>query len=560
MYQLSANIELLFTEAGEDAGDRVRAAAAAGFDAVEMWFSTDKDLDSLAKALADTGVQLTSMIAGPRMGYTFPGTDLAPFHEGLDLAVEHARQLGCPRIVLASGVGFPGMNRQRNLAGDHRHVRRGPRAAPAARASSSSSSRSTPGSTTPARSPTAPRTRSSSPGPIGDDSFGILYDLYHSITQGEDPATELANAAGFVKYVQIADAPGRARARQRRPRLGRPAGRRPGVRLRRPDRARVLPGRRVGEVGRVHPVGRGGRVTPGKIDVLLATGRVTVEHDNEFRSFRHHTTMLTALLESTGRFRVRVLEEFRGIGDELLDRFDVVLVMYEGRDDYHSVAEGFGPTTEQALLRFVRDKGRGIVWFHGSSVQEPDWGWPEEFDRMRGATLSRETGLRPRPQGEVVVRTTEPRHAITEGLDAEWAVVNDDVLTGARMDPSAQVLLTVFDDVESYRRAGWPNAHTPVVIPPGGLEALNGMNTDQPLAWVNEWGAGRSFCVTLGHDWDTFRKVPFMTLLVRGVEWAATGEVTLGPPERTGAARWRVWPYYAGDPSRFDRSASAARH
>ena len=199
----------------------------------------------------------------------------------------------------------------------------------------------------------------------------------------------------------------------------------------------------------------------GKIDVLLATGRVTVEHDNEFRSFRHHTSMLTTLLESTGRFRVRVLEEFRGIGDELLDRFDVVLVMYEGRDDYHSVAEGFGTTTEQALLRFVRDEGKGIVWFHGSSVQEPDWGWPEEFDRMRGATLSRETGLRPRPQGEVVVRTAEPRHPITEGLDAEWAVVNDDVLTGARMDPSAQVLLTVFDDVDSYRRAGWPNAHTP---------------------------------------------------------------------------------------------------
>ena len=56
-------------------------------------------------------------------------------------------------------------------------------------------------------------------------------------------------------------------------------------------------------------------MTAGKIDVLLATGRVTVEHDNEFRSFRHHTSMLTTLLESTGRFRVRVLEEFRGIGD-----------------------------------------------------------------------------------------------------------------------------------------------------------------------------------------------------------------------------------------------------
>nr|WP_281371784.1 ThuA domain-containing protein [Petropleomorpha daqingensis] len=284
----------------------------------------------------------------------------------------------------------------------------------------------------------------------------------------------------------------------------------------------------------------------------MATGRVTVEHDNEFRSFRHHTTLLTTLLEATGRFRVRVLEEFRGVGDELLDRFDVVLVMYEGRDDYVSVAEGFGDTTNAALFRFVRDKGRGMLWFHGSAVQEPEWGWPDEFDRMRGATMSRTLGLRPRPQAEVTVRT-RAGHPISDGVVPEWNVVNDDLLTGAALDPGAQVLLTVFDDVETYQRAGWPLAHTPVEIPPEGLEGLPGMNTDQPLAWANEWGAGRCVTLTIGHDWDTFRKIPFMTLLCRGVEWAATGTVTLGPPERTGEARWRVWPYYAGDPSRFDR-------
>ena len=37
----------------------------------------------------------------------------------------------------------------------------------------------------------------------------MLYDLYHSVTEGEDPATELANAAGLVDYVQIADVAGR---------------------------------------------------------------------------------------------------------------------------------------------------------------------------------------------------------------------------------------------------------------------------------------------------------------------------------------------------------------
>ena len=208
MYQLSANIELLFTEAGTDAGDRVRAAAAAGFDAVEMWFSTDKDLDSLEKALADTGVQLTSLLAGPRMGYTFPNTDLAPFHEGLDVAVEHARQLGCPRVVLASGVGFPGMNRQKNLQviidmfGEA--VERTKDSGVEFVLEPVNSRVDHPGALTDRTEDAVVVARA-----VDDDSFGILYDLYHSIAQGEDPATELANAAGFVKYVQLADVPGR---------------------------------------------------------------------------------------------------------------------------------------------------------------------------------------------------------------------------------------------------------------------------------------------------------------------------------------------------------------
>jgi hydroxypyruvate isomerase len=208
VYQLSANIELLFTEAGPDAGDRVRAAAAAGFDAVEMWFSTDKDLDSLAKALADTGVQLTSMLTGPRMTYTYPGTDLKPFHEGLDLAVEHARLLGCPRIVLASGMGFPGMSRQKNhqfLVDMYGEALERNRDADVDYILEPVNSRvDHPGALTDRTEDAVDIARA-----MGSDRFGILYDLYHSIVQGEDPATELANATGLVKYVQLADAPGR---------------------------------------------------------------------------------------------------------------------------------------------------------------------------------------------------------------------------------------------------------------------------------------------------------------------------------------------------------------
>ena len=208
MYQLAPNIELLFTEAGPEAADRVRAAAAAGFDAVEMWGTTGKDVDALAKALADTGVVLTSLLAEPRTNFTLPGTDLTAFFDGLDRGVEHARKLGCPRIVLGSGIGFPGMKRPQNL---EKLVAAFTEAVDRTRGSG-------------VKLVLEPvNTRVDHPGAlldrtadavtvargVGSGSFGLLYDMYHSITEGEDPAAELANAAGYVDYVQIADAPGR---------------------------------------------------------------------------------------------------------------------------------------------------------------------------------------------------------------------------------------------------------------------------------------------------------------------------------------------------------------
>ena len=167
------------------------------------------------------------------------------------------------------------------------------------------------------------------------------------------------------------------------------------------------------------------------LNVLILSGHMTIEHDNEHRSFRQHNQWLTTLLEDTGRFRVRVVEDPRGLGAEIIDKYDVVIVVFEGRDGYFDKAVGFGAETDAALLRFVHDDGKGIVWFHGSAAQEDSWGYPEEYNVMRGAKLSAyETGLRPRPWGEALLKTAEPRHPITEGINATWTVTGDDILTG----------------------------------------------------------------------------------------------------------------------------------
>ena len=70
------------------------------------------------------------------------------------------------------------------------------------------------------------------------------------------------------------------------------------------------------------------------------------------------------------------------------------------------------------------------------------------------------------------------------------------------------------------------------------------INTVQPVAWTNEYGKGRSFIITIGHDIDTLRRMNYIVMFVRGCEWAASGNVTLPVPDRSGDNRFIPWPYY----------------
>ncbi|MFQ6155256.1 TIM barrel protein [Micrococcus luteus] len=206
-YRLSPNVDLLFTEAG-DIPDRIAAAAAAGFDAVELWGTLDRDVAAIRRAADDHGVEITSVLAEPRTNFTFPGTDLTAYFDGLARGVENAAALGSPRIVLGSGMGFPG-------------AKRGVQLEKLAEVFAESVERTAGSEVKLILEPV--NVRVDHPGALLDrtgdavaiaravnsERFGILYDLYHSITEGEDPAAELAAAGSYLDYVQIADAAGR---------------------------------------------------------------------------------------------------------------------------------------------------------------------------------------------------------------------------------------------------------------------------------------------------------------------------------------------------------------
>jgi type 1 glutamine amidotransferase len=57
-----------------------------------------------------------------------------------------------------------------------------------------------------------------------------------------------------------------------------------------------------------------------------------------------------------------------------------------------------------------------------------------------------------------------------------------------------------------------------------------GTGLAEPMIWVKRYGRGRVFVNAMGHDVDAMKGVGFQTLMIRGIEWAARGQVTYGVP------------------------------
>jgi len=271
----------------------------------------------------------------------------------------------------------------------------------------------------------------------------------------------------------------------------------------------------------------------------MVTGIVTGEHES-----RKVNQCLRTLLEATGRFTVKITEEFRGASYNTLGPYDLVLINYDGKQwPNDKTAILWGEQSEKALFDFVRS-GKGLVIYHSSIWVDPEW--PEEYERMIGGCCCYEAGSRRSPNGDLTVNVVNHTHPITTGLDTSWKTVNDDLFAGSRWHPEAQVeiLASVFDDLNDYRTPNFPPAHHPVNIPGDRIENMNGVDNDQAVAWTNRYGEGRVFVITIGHDQDTIRRHGFVSLFCRGVEWAATGKVTIQPPSNIGENRLCHWPFY----------------
>ncbi|MEO7016730.1 MAG: TIM barrel protein [Leifsonia sp.] len=207
MATISANLEWLFTEAGDDTAARIHAAADHGLDAVEIWGWRDKDLDAIEEALTATGVRLLSLIVDPQLALTDPATHeeyLAGVRESLIVA----ERLGSPNLVVVSGEEREGVS---HAAQREAVVSVLSRAAELLDGSD----------VTLLLEPL--NTRVDHPGAfvsgtlqgldivreVGSPRLALLLDAYHALMMGENLTEAVGDEIALVGHVQVADLPGR---------------------------------------------------------------------------------------------------------------------------------------------------------------------------------------------------------------------------------------------------------------------------------------------------------------------------------------------------------------
>jgi hydroxypyruvate isomerase len=206
-YEISVNLEYAFHDAGETIQERVAAAAAAGIHQVEMFLTKDRNLPAIKQALDEGGVKLLTTVADYQTQLVDPAT-----HEGFCAifrkAAEEALFLGCRNIVVTSGRGVPWLKRpvqHRNLA--DALVRLMPIAEEldvTILLESANTRHDHPGVLCSTTADSVDVTEM-----VASARVRLIYDLYQSVMEGEDPEIVLPKAIHLVDHVQIGDVPGR---------------------------------------------------------------------------------------------------------------------------------------------------------------------------------------------------------------------------------------------------------------------------------------------------------------------------------------------------------------
>jgi type 1 glutamine amidotransferase len=232
------------------------------------------------------------------------------------------------------------------------------------------------------------------------------------------------------------------------------------------------------------------------VKVLIITG----DHGHKWQET---TPFLKELLTKAGH-KVDVTDTpSKDLTPANLAKYDVLLLNYRNtpKGAKERPASVWSDENKKAFTKAVKD-GKGlVVYHHASAAFVGDTPFEKEFEKVIAGGW-RAKGYHDKMHEFTV--TVRKKHPITEGIK-EFKHGRDELYQNSVLPEGSVVLATAY----SKKSKELPR------------------NTDkhEPMVWVATYGTGRVCNNVLGHDVKAMESDGFKALLIRGVEWAATGEV-----------------------------------
>lgn len=276
-----------------------------------------------------------------------------------------------------------------------------------------------------------------------------------------------------------------------------------------------------------------------------------VDGQNNHAVWPKSTLMMKQYLEETGLFQVDVYRTRFTWGAEREKEFLPLAGVGVTTDlenpqhdpdfapvfnDYDVVISNFGwkaaiwPEDTQKAFENYMASGGGFVSVHAANNSFPDWleynkmiglgGWGDRTENhgpyvyynnagklIRDASPGRSGAHGPSHIFPITLRIKD--HPITDGMPEVWLTTEDECYAQLRGPAENLTILATGKDVSG-------KAPT---------------DRHEPMLMVIDYGKGRIFHTALGHDDYSMESVGFISSFIRGVEWAATGKVTIPIPQ-----------------------------
>lgn len=275
-----------------------------------------------------------------------------------------------------------------------------------------------------------------------------------------------------------------------------------------------------------------------------------VDGQNNHAVWPKSTIMMKQYLEETGLFEVDIARsqftwradrekaylpkagvgETEDLNDPKTDpkfkpkfkKYDVVISNFGWK------AADWPEKTQKAFEKYV-SAGGGFVSVHAADNSFPKWeaynkmiglgGWGDRTEKDGPYVYYTDSGKLVRddepgnagahgPQHVFPVTVREPDHPITKGMPEHWLTTKD----------------------ECYAKLRGPAENMTILATARDMSGKAPTKRHEPALMVIDYGEGRIFHTTLGHDDYSIESVGFIISFLRGTEWAATGKVTIDIP------------------------------